>query len=88
MNCCFTVLGPSSAPYDLDRPELHYNPNDPGISVGSPTLIAYSTIFIFLQLPELRHRLYTGAGGLTRVVKNCGMQIASELALTGQRTTV
>ncbi|KAL3439263.1 ClpP/crotonase [Aspergillus tetrazonus] len=38
-------------------------------------------------LPEVLRGLYAGAGGLARVVRNCGMQIGSELALTGRRLT-
>ncbi|RDL40019.1 uncharacterized protein BP5553_04359 [Venustampulla echinocandica] len=38
-------------------------------------------------LPEATVGLYAAAGGLPRVVRNCGMQIASELALTGRRLT-
>ncbi|KAH0352051.1 enoyl-CoA hydratase, partial [Aureobasidium melanogenum] len=36
-------------------------------------------------LPEVRRGLYAGAGGLSRVVRVCGLQVASELALTGRR---
>jgi enoyl-CoA hydratase/carnithine racemase len=38
-------------------------------------------------LPEATVGLYAAAGGLPRVVKNCGMQIATEIALTGRRLT-
>jgi len=38
-------------------------------------------------LPEATVGLYAAAGGLPRVVRNCGMQIASEIALTGRRLT-
>ncbi|KAI9367678.1 ClpP/crotonase [Aspergillus egyptiacus] len=38
-------------------------------------------------LSEIRHGLFAGAGGLARIVRNCGMQIGSELALTGRRLT-
>jgi enoyl-CoA hydratase/carnithine racemase len=38
-------------------------------------------------LPEVLRGLYAGAGGLARIVRNCGMQIGSELALTGRRLT-
>ncbi|KAH0276764.1 enoyl-CoA hydratase, partial [Aureobasidium melanogenum] len=35
-------------------------------------------------LPEVQRGLYAGAGGLSRIVRTCGLQIASELALTGR----
>ncbi|KAG9765615.1 enoyl-CoA hydratase, partial [Aureobasidium melanogenum] len=35
-------------------------------------------------LPEVQRGLYAGAGGLSRIVRTCGIQIASELALTGR----
>ncbi|KAL6229052.1 hypothetical protein BDW75DRAFT_246086 [Aspergillus navahoensis] len=38
-------------------------------------------------LPEVLRGLYAGAGGLARLVRNCGMQIGTELALTGRRIT-
>ncbi len=38
-------------------------------------------------LPEATVGLYAGAGGLPRVVKNCGIPIASEIAMTGRRLT-
>ncbi|KAG9671518.1 enoyl-CoA hydratase, partial [Aureobasidium melanogenum] len=36
-------------------------------------------------LPEVLRGLYAGAGGLSRMVRVCGLQVASELALTGRR---
>jgi enoyl-CoA hydratase/carnithine racemase len=36
-------------------------------------------------LPEVLRGLYAGAGGLARIVRDCGMRIGSELALTGRR---
>ncbi|KAF1812762.1 enoyl-CoA hydratase-like protein [Eremomyces bilateralis CBS 781.70] len=36
-------------------------------------------------LPESTVGLYAGAGGLARVVRNCGLQIGSEIGLTGRR---
>ncbi|KAJ5461711.1 uncharacterized protein N7458_003263 [Penicillium daleae] len=36
-------------------------------------------------LPEVLRGLFAGAGGLARVVRNCGMQIGTEIALTGRR---
>lgn len=36
-------------------------------------------------LPEVERGLYAGAGGLSRVVRNCGMLIASEIALASRR---
>jgi enoyl-CoA hydratase/carnithine racemase len=38
-------------------------------------------------VPEATVGLYAGAGGLPRVVRNCGMPIASEIAMTGRRLT-
>lgn len=38
-------------------------------------------------LPEATVGLYAGAGGLPRIVKICGLQIASEIAMTGRRLT-
>lgn len=38
-------------------------------------------------LPEAGVGLYAAAGGLPRVVRNCGLQIGSEIALTGRRLT-
>ncbi|KAL5335035.1 ClpP/crotonase-like domain-containing protein [Aspergillus crustosus] len=36
-------------------------------------------------LPEVLRGLYAGAGGLSRIVQTVGMQIGTELALTGRR---
>lgn len=36
-------------------------------------------------LPEVLRGIYAGAGGLPRLVRNCGLQVASELAMTGRR---
>lgn len=36
-------------------------------------------------LPEALRGVYAGAGGLARITRNCGLQLASELALTGRR---
>ncbi|KAL4987206.1 ClpP/crotonase-like domain-containing protein [Aspergillus falconensis] len=38
-------------------------------------------------LPEVQRGLYAGAGGLTRIIRTVGMQIGTELALTGRRIT-
>ena len=38
-------------------------------------------------LPEATVGIYASAGGLPRVMRNCGLQIASEIALTGRRLT-
>lgn len=38
-------------------------------------------------LPEVTVGLYAGAGGLPRIMRNCGLQIASEIAMTGRRLT-
>jgi enoyl-CoA hydratase/carnithine racemase len=38
-------------------------------------------------LPEASVGIYASAGGLPRVMRNCGLQIASEIALTGRRLT-
>ncbi|KAJ5911821.1 uncharacterized protein N7473_001124 [Penicillium subrubescens] len=39
----------------------------------------------YFGLPEVLRGLYAGAGGLSRIVRDCGMRIGSELALTGRR---
>jgi enoyl-CoA hydratase/carnithine racemase len=39
----------------------------------------------FFGLPEATVGLYAGAGGLPRIVRNCGLQIGSEIAMTGRR---
>jgi enoyl-CoA hydratase/carnithine racemase len=36
-------------------------------------------------LPEATVGLYAAAGGLPRIVRNCGLQIGSEIAMTGRR---
>jgi enoyl-CoA hydratase/carnithine racemase len=36
-------------------------------------------------LPEASRGVYAAAGGLPRVVRNCSLQVASEIALTGRR---
>lgn len=38
-------------------------------------------------LPEATVGLYAGAGGLPRIMRNCGLQIGSEIAMTGRRLT-
>jgi len=38
-------------------------------------------------LPEATVGLYAAAGGLPRIVRTCGLQIASEVAMTGRRLT-
>ncbi|KAL4870012.1 hypothetical protein BDV12DRAFT_166881 [Aspergillus spectabilis] len=37
------------------------------------------------SLPEVQRGLYAGAGGLARIVKTVGMQVGTEIALTGRR---
>jgi enoyl-CoA hydratase/carnithine racemase len=36
-------------------------------------------------LPEASRGIYAAAGGLPRVMRNCGLQVASEIALTGRK---
>jgi enoyl-CoA hydratase/carnithine racemase len=36
-------------------------------------------------LPEATRGIYAAAGGLPRIMRICGLQIASEIALTGRR---
>jgi enoyl-CoA hydratase/carnithine racemase len=36
-------------------------------------------------LPEVARGIYATAGGLPRIMRTCGLQIASEIALTGRR---
>lgn len=38
-------------------------------------------------LPEVKVGLYAAAGGLPRLVRNIGLPLASEMALTGRRIT-
>lgn len=38
-------------------------------------------------LPEAQVGLYAGAGGLPRIVRNAGLQIGSEIAMTGRKLT-
>lgn len=38
-------------------------------------------------LPEVLRGIYAGAGGLPRLLRNCGLQVASEIAMTGRRLT-
>ena len=38
-------------------------------------------------LPEALRGIYAGAGGLPRLVKNCGLQVANEIAMTGRQLT-
>ncbi len=38
-------------------------------------------------LPEVTVGLYAAAGGLPRIVRTAGLQVASEIALTGRRLT-
>lgn len=40
-----------------------------------------------LGLPEVKRGLYAGAGGLPRVVRTFGMQLAGEMALAGRTFT-
>jgi len=47
------------------------------IVVASPTAA--------FGLPEATVGLYAAAGGLPRIVRNAGLQIASEVAMTGRR---
>ncbi|KAL4792875.1 ClpP/crotonase-like domain-containing protein [Aspergillus venezuelensis] len=37
------------------------------------------------SLPEVQRGLYAGAGGLSRIIRTVGMQVGTELALTGRR---
>jgi enoyl-CoA hydratase/carnithine racemase len=39
----------------------------------------------YFGLPEVTVGLYAGAGGLPRIVRNCGLQLGSEIAMTGRR---
>ena len=41
----------------------------------------------YFGLPEVTVGLYAAAGGLPRIVRNCGLQIGSEIAMTGRRLT-
>lgn len=50
---------------------------DSDIVVASPTAQ--------FGLPEVTVGLYAGAGGLARIVRICGMQVASEISMTARR---
>ncbi|KAL4807010.1 ClpP/crotonase-like domain-containing protein [Aspergillus unguis] len=39
------------------------------------------------SLPEVQRGLYAGAGGLSRIIRTVGMQVGTELALTGRRVS-
>ena len=36
-------------------------------------------------LPEVLRGIFAGAGGLPRLIRNCGLQVASDIALTGRK---
>lgn len=55
------------------------------LTCGSDMIVAAPTASF--GLPEVTVGLYAAAGGLPRVVRNCGLQIASEIAMTGRRLT-
>lgn len=38
-------------------------------------------------LPEALRGIYAAAGGLPRIMRNCGLQVASEIAMTGRKLT-
>lgn len=38
-------------------------------------------------LPEALRGIYAGAGGLPRLIRNCGLHIASEISMTGRQLT-
>ncbi|KIX98815.1 uncharacterized protein Z520_05276 [Fonsecaea multimorphosa CBS 102226] len=38
-------------------------------------------------LPETLRGIYAGAGGLPRLIRECGLKISSEIAMTGRRIT-
>ena len=57
----------------------------PGTDGSSDIVVASPTASF--GLPEATVGLYAAAGGLPRIVRNCGLQIASEVAMTGRRLT-
>ncbi|QSZ34332.1 hypothetical protein DSL72_005923 [Monilinia vaccinii-corymbosi] len=49
-------------------------------------LVVASPLATF-ALPEAAVGLYAAAGGLPRIVRNCGLQVATEIALTNRKLT-
>ncbi|RAL65560.1 hypothetical protein DID88_005234 [Monilinia fructigena] len=58
----------------------------PVIAAVNGDLVVASPIATF-GLPEAAVGLYAAAGGLPRIVRNCGLQIATEIALTNRKLT-
>ncbi|TGO57005.1 hypothetical protein BOTNAR_0211g00110 [Botryotinia narcissicola] len=57
-----------------------------GFALGGGDLVVASPLATF-GLPEAAVGLYAAAGGLPRIVRNCGLQIATEIALTNRKLT-
>lgn len=57
-----------------------------GILIEVSDMVVSSPLATF-GLPEAAVGLYAAAGGLPRVVRNCGLQIATEIALTNRKLT-
>ena len=53
--------------------------------LNKPSDIVLATRQASFSLPEVQRGLFAGAGGLSRIVRTCGLPVASELALTGRR---
>ncbi|KAK6596250.1 enoyl-hydratase [Botrytis cinerea] len=58
----------------------------PVIAAVNGDLVVASPLATF-GLPEAAVGLYAAAGGLPRIVRNCGLQIATEIALTNRKLT-
>lgn len=56
-----------------------------GLTPCSDVVIASPTAKF--GLPEALRGIYAGAGGLPRLIRNCGLHIASEIAMTGRQLT-
>ncbi|PQE03666.1 Carnitinyl- dehydratase protein [Rutstroemia sp. NJR-2017a BBW] len=57
-----------------------------GFALGGGDLVVASPHATF-GLPEAAVGLYAAAGGLPRIVRNCGLQLATEIALTNRKLT-
>jgi len=55
-------------------------------------MVVYSDVIVAsptasFGLPEALRGIYAGAGGLPRLIRNTGLHVASEIAMTGRRLT-
>lgn len=54
------------------------------LNLGPCSDIVIASPHASFSLPEVRRGIVAGAGGIPRLVKNFGMQLASDIALTGR----